>query len=110
MQRKNSLPEASNLNTATALSQRMSREEISALSSSRRDNVRRQLEDIERYKNNPLLYIFNPAVQVINLLINLIKLHLLCLLFQDWIQRQKLILIVVFVNIFLAFMFFKLLT
>jgi hypothetical protein len=42
----------------------MTREEISVLSSSRRDNVRKQMEEIERYKSNPMMYILNPRVQV----------------------------------------------
>ena len=45
-------------------SQEMTREEISVLSSARRDNVRRQMEEIERYKSNPIMYILNPRVQV----------------------------------------------
>ena len=42
----------------------MTREEISVLSSARREAVRRQLEEIEAYKNNPFLYILNPRVKV----------------------------------------------
>ncbi len=45
-------------------SREMTREEISVLSSHRRDNVRKQMEELERYKRNPLLYIFSPRVQV----------------------------------------------
>jgi hypothetical protein len=40
------------------------REEISVLSSSRRENVRRQIEEIERYKSNPILYILSPRTTV----------------------------------------------
>jgi hypothetical protein len=42
----------------------MTREEISVLSSARREAVRKQLEEIERYKSNPFLYILNPRVTV----------------------------------------------
>ena len=42
----------------------MTREEISVLSSARREAVRKQLEEIERYKSNPFLYILNPRVKV----------------------------------------------
>ena len=42
----------------------MTREEISVLSSARREAVRRQLEEIEQYKSNPFLYILNPRVKV----------------------------------------------
>ena len=66
MQRKKSLPDVQNLESTTAAqgSREMTREEISVLSSSRRDNVRRQMEELERYKHNPLMYIINPRVQV----------------------------------------------
>lgn len=46
----------------------MTREEISVLSSARREAVRRQLEEIERYKSNPFLYILNPRVIVSTIL------------------------------------------
>ena len=36
------------------------REEISVLSSARREEIRRQLDEAERYRANPVLYIFNP--------------------------------------------------
>ena len=42
----------------------MTREEISVLSSARRETVRRQLEETEAYRNNPLLYLFNPRITV----------------------------------------------
>lgn len=45
-------------------SREMTREEISVLSSNRRDNVRRQMQELERYKQNPLLYILNPRILV----------------------------------------------
>ena len=66
LQRKKSLPDVQDLVGVTAQqsSQEMTREEISVLSSARRDNVRRQMEEIERYKSNPIMYILNPRVQV----------------------------------------------
>ena len=50
-------------------SKEMTREEISVLSSSRRDNVRKQMEEMEKYKNNPFMYILSPRVQVRSLAI-----------------------------------------
>lgn len=43
----------------------MSREEVSALGSARREEVRRQIENSERLKANPLLYLVSPQVKVI---------------------------------------------
>lgn len=42
----------------------MSREEVSALGSARREEVRRQIETSERLKANPLLYLVSPQVKV----------------------------------------------
>lgn len=42
----------------------MSREEVSALGSARREEVRRQIEISERLKANPLLYLVSPQVKV----------------------------------------------
>ena len=42
----------------------MPREEISVLSSARREEIRRQLDEAERYRANPVLYIFNPHIRV----------------------------------------------
>lgn len=66
LQRKKSLPDVQNLVGVTSSqgSKEMTREEISVLASSRRDNVRRQMEEIQRYKSNPLMYILNPRIQV----------------------------------------------
>lgn len=69
----------------------MSREEVSALSSQRREEVRRQMEEAERLRANPLLYVFNPNV-------------------KDWLSKQQLVMLVLVINISLAIMFFKLLT
>jgi len=93
MQRKKSLPDVAALPTVTVKqgSQAMTREEISVLSSARREEIRRQLEEAERYRANPILYILNPHV-------------------RDWFSRQQLMMMVLFVNVTLAIMFFKLLT
>ena len=66
LQRKKSLPDVQNLVVVTAKqgSKQMTREEISVLSSARRETMRRQLEEIERYKANPFLYILNPRLKV----------------------------------------------
>jgi len=93
MQRKKSLPDVATLPTVTVKqgSQAMTREEISVLSSARREEIRRQLDEAERYRANPILYIFNPHI-------------------REWFSRQQLMMVVLFVNVTLAIMFFKLLT
>jgi len=93
MQRKKSLPDVAALPTVTVKqgSQAMTREEISVLSSARREEIRRQLDEAERYRANPVLYIFNPHI-------------------REWFSRQQLMMVVLFVNVTLAIMFFKLLT
>ena len=42
----------------------MSREEVSYLGSARREEVRRQHEETERLRANPLLYLVSPQVKV----------------------------------------------
>ena len=66
MQRKKSLPDVAALPAVTVKqgSAAMTREEISVLSSARREEIRRQLEEAERYRANPVLYIFNPHIRV----------------------------------------------
>ena len=66
LQRKKSLPDVQCLDVTTKAqgSKAMTREEISVLSSARREAVRKQLEEIEAYKSNPFLYILNPRVKV----------------------------------------------
>lgn len=93
MQRKKSLPDVAALPTVTVKqgSQAMTREEISVLSSARREQIRRQLDESERYRANPILYIFNPQI-------------------REWFSRQQLMMVVLFLNVSLAIMFFKLLT
>uniref|UniRef100_T1JBY7 Uncharacterized protein n=1 Tax=Strigamia maritima TaxID=126957 RepID=T1JBY7_STRMM len=86
--RKKSLPDSQQLPKQVKV---MSREEVSTLSSHRREEVRRQLEEADRFRANPLLYIFNPAI-------------------KEWLSRQQLMMLVLFINISLAIMFFKLLT
>ena len=145
----------------------MPREEISVLSSARREEIRRQLDEAERYRANPVLYIFNPHIRVSIMIMLLLKMIMmidtavadilqittqhpviiettavgfLCppsnifalkhifhvfkqnsdinvryksdksLLFQEWFSRQQLMMVVLFVNVTLAIMFFKLLT
>ena len=57
--RKKSLPGAADAPAAV-----LSREEASVLSSQRREEVRRQVEEAERYRANPLLYFCSPQVKV----------------------------------------------
>jgi junctophilin len=61
LQRKKSLPEVQVLPKAT---EAMSREEVSLLSSARREEVRRMQEENDRLRQNPLLYLFSPHVKV----------------------------------------------
>lgn len=87
--RKKSLPNIADAAAATPAF--MSREEVSVLSSQRRDELRRMQEQAMRLRINPLLYLFNSDV-------------------KDWFSRQQLVMLVLFINISLAIMFFKLLT
>lgn len=61
LSRKKSLPDVQELPRATYP---MPREEVSALGSARREEVRRQIELNERLKANPLLYLVSPQVKV----------------------------------------------
>lgn len=61
LQRKKSMPDFQELPRAT---EAMSREEVSALGSARREAVRRQIEVNERLRANPLLYLVSPQVKV----------------------------------------------
>lgn len=88
LKRKKSLPEDKPLPTTTPI---MSREQASVLSSAQREAFRRQHEDAERYRANPLLYLTSPSV-------------------QDWFSRQRLVLLILILNLSLALMFFKLLS
>ncbi|KAL7032087.1 hypothetical protein ACKWTF_007214 [Chironomus riparius] len=87
IQRKKSLPDVQQI----PVNKMMSREEVSVLGSARREEVRRQKDESDRYRANPLLYLVSPQV-------------------KDWFSRQQLILLVLIVNIALAIMFFKMLT
>merc|ERR550539_1711001 len=91
MQRKKSLPDVAALPTVTVKqgSQAMTREEISVLSSARREQLRRQYDESERYRANPILYIFNPQI-------------------REWFSRQQLMMVVLFLNVSLAIMLLKL--
>ncbi|KAK9888832.1 hypothetical protein WA026_001057 [Henosepilachna vigintioctopunctata] len=88
LSRKKSLPDVQELPRATY---QMSREEVSALGSARREEVRRQIDEKEKLRANPLLWLVSPQV-------------------KDWIARQQLVIMVLFVNVCLAIMFFKMLT
>ncbi|XP_065572609.1 junctophilin-1-like isoform X2 [Artemia franciscana] len=91
LQRKKSLPDPAAAATAATKTPLLSREEASVLSSQRREEMRRQQTESERYRANPLLYLTSPAV-------------------RDWFARQRLTLMILLVNISLAYIFFKLLT
>ncbi|XP_045615335.1 junctophilin-1 isoform X2 [Procambarus clarkii] len=86
LKRKKSLPEVQPLPVPI-----MSREEAAVLSSAQRHAFRRQAEEAELYRANPLLYLTSPAV-------------------QDWFSRQRLVMLILFLNLSLALMFFKLLS
>lgn len=55
------MPHVQDLPLAT---DQMSREEVSTLGSARREEVRRQIENSEKLKANPLLYLVSPQVKV----------------------------------------------
>ncbi|XP_066594670.1 junctophilin-1 isoform X2 [Prorops nasuta] len=90
LQRKKSLPDVAQPIHLTATAP-LSREEVSVLSSMRREEIRRQIDESERLRANPLLYLVSPQV-------------------REWFSRQQLVMLVLFINISLALMFFKLLT
>ena len=62
-QRKKSLPDVAQPIQLTATSP-LSREEVSFLSSMRREEIRRQVDESERLRANPLLYLVSPQVKV----------------------------------------------
>ncbi|XP_066900971.1 junctophilin-1 isoform X2 [Halyomorpha halys] len=88
LQRKKSLPDVQGY---PKVGEAMSREEVSVLSSARREELRKMQEESEKLRANPLLYLVSPHV-------------------KEWFSRQQLVMLVLFVNISLAIMFFKLLT
>uniref|UniRef100_A0A2H1V171 SFRICE_017317 n=1 Tax=Spodoptera frugiperda TaxID=7108 RepID=A0A2H1V171_SPOFR len=90
LQRKKSLPDVAGMPRMPD-GGGMSREEVSALGSARREEVRRMHEETEKLRANPLLYLVSPQV-------------------KDWFSRQQLVILVLFINISLGIMFFKLLT
>lgn len=65
LSRKKSLPDVQELPRATHL---MCREEVSALGSARREEIRRQIELSDRLKANPLLYLVSPQMKVRSIL------------------------------------------
>lgn len=78
LQRKKSLPDVQQLPRQTDA---MSREEVSALGSARREEVRRLNDESERLRANPLLYLVSPPVRVSILNTNLNVEHKLLLEF-----------------------------
>ena len=67
----------------------MSREEAAALSHAQREHLRAEADMNERLRRNPFLYIVNPH-------------------FIAWLNRQKLVIFVIFINISLAVAFYHL--
>lgn len=63
LQRKKSLPDVAQPIQLTATAP-LSREEVSILSSMRREEIRRQIDEGERLRANPLLYLVSPQVKV----------------------------------------------
>ncbi|XP_035214514.1 junctophilin-2-like [Stegodyphus dumicola] len=84
--RKNSLPDISNIGSSEP--RVLTRETIAVLSSQRREAIRRQQEEAERLRANPLLYLVSPEV-------------------WDWLASQQLVILVVVINIALGILFFK---
>ena len=84
--RKKSLPDISNIDANDP--KILSRETIAILSSQRREAIRKQEEEAERLRANPLLYLMSPEV-------------------WDWLASQQLVILVVVINIALGLLFFK---
>ncbi|KAL2736933.1 Junctophilin-3, partial [Vespula squamosa] len=63
LQRKKSLPDVAQGIQLTATAP-LSREEVSVLSSMRREEIRRQIDERERLRANPLLYLVSPQVKI----------------------------------------------
>lgn len=63
LQRKKSLPDVQGMPRMSD-GAGMSREEVSALGSARREEVRRMHEETEKLRANPLLYLVSPQVKV----------------------------------------------
>jgi len=64
----------------------MSREEVSVLGSARREEVRRQKDESDRYRANPLLYLVSPQVKVCSA--SFFAFHLLLTLHKYSIRRD----------------------
>jgi len=76
LQRKKSLPDVAQPIQLTATAP-LSREEVSILSSLRREEIRRQIDESERLRANPFLYLISPQVKVSILQTCLLKLLLI---------------------------------
>lgn len=63
LQRKKSLPDVAGM-PRMADGGGMSREEVSMLGSARREEVRRMIDESEKLRANPLLYLVSPQVKV----------------------------------------------
>lgn len=86
LQRKKSLPDTASLPPLT-----LPRKEAAELASARRQQLRHQAELSEMYRANPLLYLANPRI-------------------KEWFSRQRLVIIVILVNLSMAILFIKLMT
>ena len=64
------------------------REQASALSHQQREYLRSEAEMAEKLKSNPFLYLVNPR-------------------FKEWLSRQKLIILIIVINIALAYLFYQ---
>lgn len=90
--RKKSLPDISNIDANDP--KIMSREAIAILSSQRREAIRRQEEEAERLRANPLLYLLSPEVWV-GIILKAYHWEAACLSsfsnfgIQDWVYGGK---------------------
>jgi len=66
----------------------MSREEVSVLSHQQRETRRVEQEYRERLSRNPLLYLWSPSLIA-------------------WLNRQKIAILVFFINVFIAYLFVR---
>lgn len=66
----------------------MSREEVSAMGSARREEVRRQFENSERLKANPLLYLVSPQVKVSLCFLDVLFFYFIFLLYNYAVYKH----------------------
>ena len=93
----------------------LSREEVSRLSSERREAVRKKKQEDERMRRNPFLFIFHPALRVSRQFFtlanyyNVVIINVTFFVLQDFFSRHQLTLLVAMINLTLIYLFMDLL-